>query len=128
MAKARAILLGMGFGLAIAVTMANAADYKVIHNFPAGHSDGSDPYSDLLFVHGDLYGTTAKGGSSANAGTVFKLSADGTETILHIFTGKSDGYYPYGVTLERSTGDIYGLAGGGGTVNDNCSSGCGVVY
>ena len=40
---------------------------------------------------GNFYSTTAQGGDK-NRGTVFKLAPDGTETVLHSFSG--DGSYP----------------------------------
>ena len=51
---------------------------------------------------GNFYGTTAGGGNGTSrqckqenggCGTVFKLSPDGSETVLHAFTGK-DGTLP----------------------------------
>jgi len=85
--------------------------------------DGGSPYSKLTFdASGNLYGTTA-GGGSGNGGTVFELSpgANGwTESVLYNFC--SVGSYPHcvdglapeaGVTFD-SSGSLYGttLAGG----------------
>ena len=64
---------------AVVISQASAADYNVLHDFPSGQNDGAYPYSDVTFAHGDLYGTTAKGGSKSNAGIVFKIAPDGTE-------------------------------------------------
>jgi len=54
-----------------------------------------------------------------------------TFTILHSFTGGSDGEYPYaGVAIDRG-GHLYGTTTGGGILGDNCSSynfGCGVAF
>jgi uncharacterized repeat protein (TIGR03803 family) len=63
-------------------------------------SDGVGPYADLIFdKEGALYGTTELGGSG-NIGTVFMLTPPTksqtawTETVLHSFTGGSDGLFP----------------------------------
>jgi uncharacterized repeat protein (TIGR03803 family) len=46
---------------------------------------------------GNLYGTTAEGGSSTtNCGVVYKLDAAGNETVLYSFTGGADGCLPSG--------------------------------
>src|SRR4051794_3907072 len=94
-------LLGLTVSLAAIgmVAPALSADYKVIHSFAGGVHDGSYPYADVRTNQGTLYGTTAKGGSK-NAGRVFKIAPDGTETLLYTFTGKADGNYPYGLTLN----------------------------
>lgn len=109
------------------VTPALTADYKVIHNFSGGAHDGANPYAEVRYDQGMLYGTTAKGGAQ-NTGLVFRIAPGGTETVLHTFTGKADGNYPYGLTLNFSTGDIYGVTGAGGFFSDKCLGGCGVIY
>ncbi len=67
---------------------------------------------------GNIYGTTAFGGSGCAAewcGVVFKLTASGEETVLYNFTDGPDGGYPYtGVVLDGS-GNLYGTAVFGGT-------------
>lgn len=51
-----------------------------------------------------------------------------TLTVLHAFTGGSDGTEPYaGLTMDRG-GNLYGTAGYGGYTGGNCGSGCGVVF
>jgi uncharacterized repeat protein (TIGR03803 family) len=67
----------------------------VVHTF-AG-SDGAYPVGGLLLNSaGDLYGTTAHGGNLScdapiGCGTVFRIDASGTETVLHKFAGGDDG-------------------------------------
>ena len=65
----------------------------VLHSFcpGAGCPDGSHPRADLVMDKaGNLYGTTYYGGTN-NVGTVFKVSPNGTETVLHSFaTNGSD--------------------------------------
>ena len=99
---------------------------EVVHSFRGGAHDGSAPVAPLLDVNGTLYGTTEYGGkyclahSEGGCGTVFKITADGTERILHNFTGPPDGSSPQGGLVEVN-GTLYGTtdsggANGGGTV------------
>src|SRR5271166_3444757 len=84
--------------------------------------DGANPaYSPLVFDKaGNLYGTTAYGGStSCNCGTVFELAKSGStwkETVLHAFLGSSqkDGYLPQaGLSLDTA-GNLFGTTYHGG--------------
>jgi uncharacterized repeat protein (TIGR03803 family) len=74
----------------------------------------------ILDESGNLYGTTRNGGI-ADSGTVFKLSPDGSETVLHNFTG-ADGQYPFGGLVRDASGNFYGTTFIGG------DSGNGTVY
>jgi uncharacterized repeat protein (TIGR03803 family) len=95
---------------------------SVLHTFTGG-SDGAIPFAGLIMDgRGNLYGTTAEGGSiciqSFTCGVVFKLDGSGGETVLYNFTGGTDGYYPLtGVTLDAQ-GTLYGTATGGGVHGD----------
>ena len=74
-------------------------------NFPHGASPYATLYRDSA---GNLYGTTAYGGNKFNEyldgnGVVFKLDANGRETVLHNFTGGLDGGNPYaGVVMDSA--------------------------
>jgi uncharacterized repeat protein (TIGR03803 family) len=77
---------------------------------------------------GNLYGSTNYEGAY-NAGTVFKLTPSGdgwTYTLLHEFTGGSDGASPAGGLIFDENGNLYGVAAAGSS--QNCSGGCGVVF
>ena len=91
----------------------------ILYNFKGGSVDGSGSHANLVFDSaGNLYGTTVGGGLTAKGcgsgcGIVFKLSpsADGgewTETILHEFTGGSDGGVCYSGVIMDSAGNLYG--------------------
>ncbi|HEX3430965.1 MAG TPA: choice-of-anchor tandem repeat GloVer-containing protein [Rhizomicrobium sp.] len=83
----------------------------------SGGADGAQPFSALVRDKaGNLYGTTTMGGS-ANAGVVFKVDSLGTETVLHNFTGGTDGTTPTGGLLKDRRGDFYGTTSQGGTSN-----------
>jgi uncharacterized repeat protein (TIGR03803 family) len=104
---------------------------NTLHSFRGG--DGAIPVARLLVdSHGDLFGTTADGGSgcSSGCGIVFELipsTPSYTERILYRFTGGPDGGNPTGGLIADSAGSLYGLAGHGGT-GTSCSLGCGVAY
>ena len=92
-----------------------------MHSFTGG-ADGSDPYAGLIRDSaGNLYGTTLLGGASG-AGVVFKVDTTGTETVLHSFSGGTDGGAPQAGLIRGSAGDLYGT-----TVQDG-ASGAGVVF
>lgn len=93
---------------------ARAQTYSVLYSFQCAPNDGSAPASPLtLDAAGNLFGTTGLGGSS-DLGTVFELSADGTETVLYSFTGGLDGSVPFGVLLQDASGNLYGTTEVGG--------------
>ena len=77
--------------------VAGASSYRVVHNFGNG-TDGSSPQAGLLYANGMLYGTTASGGGGycgfggSYCGTVFSLTLDGAEKVLHSFGRGSDGW------------------------------------
>ncbi|MGA7460172.1 MAG: choice-of-anchor tandem repeat GloVer-containing protein [Candidatus Korobacteraceae bacterium] len=86
----------------------------ILYNFTGG-ADGGDPlYGDLSFDQaGNIYGTTAGGGSSGE-GVVFKLARSGsgwTESVLWNFTGGSDGGLPVSGVIFDSAGNLYGTTG-----------------
>ncbi len=63
---------------------------------------------------GNLYGTTAFGGSNG-AGTVFELNALGQETVLYNFTGGAAGANPQSSLIFGAAGRLLGTTFGGGT-------------
>jgi uncharacterized repeat protein (TIGR03803 family) len=121
----RSVLLGSAF-CAFAAS-AHAGPYTLLYNFAGPPNDGSYPYNDVSFdAGGDLYGATNLGGA-ADAGTIFKIAAGGTETVLHSFDGAAGGSDPNaGVTLDPATGDLTGSTTFGGS--GGCRNGCGILY
>jgi uncharacterized repeat protein (TIGR03803 family) len=113
---------------------------KVVYKFcsAAACADGANPYAGLIFDSaGNLYGTTAAGGSSPylcggiGCGTIFELSpgADGkwTEKVLYKFCSAAacaDGANPYAGLIFDSAGNLFGTTYNGGT---SCL-GCGTVF
>ena len=86
--------------------------------------DGANPSAGLVQgSDGYLYGTTQYGGTTArcgdnDAGTVFKISTNGTLTTLYSFTAVNDGANPAAGLVQGSDGNFYGTTYNGGTVYD----------
>ncbi len=99
---------------------------SILHTFRRESGDGRYPVATLLLdAGGNLYGTTENGGVS-NWGTVFKVDASGRETVLHSFTGGTDGRYPTASLITDAEGNLYGTTSEGGT---GCAEhGCGIVF
>jgi uncharacterized repeat protein (TIGR03803 family) len=58
---------------------------------------------------------------------VFKLNPSGNETVLHNFTGGTDGRSPHAALMRDASGNLYGSTGLGGS--SGCGGfGCGVVF
>lgn len=93
----------------------------VLHNFTSP-PNGAYPLAGVIRdPAGNLYGTTSNGGA-AGWGVVYKLDATGHQTVLHSFTGGTDGGYPNAGVIGDTAGNLYGTTEEGGT------SGFGVVY
>lgn len=76
---------------------------------------------------GDIYGATEYGGAPNRrcidgCGVLYKLTADGTYTVLHAFKGFQDGAKPVGSLLRDSEGNLYG------TVGNQAAHGNGAIY
>jgi len=104
-----------------------AGTETILYSFKGGTSDGAIPDSGVIADGtGNLYGITGSGGAN-NRGTVFKISAASTESILYSFAGgASDGSGPVGLMMD-SAGNLYGTTNFGGAY---CVSqgGCGTVF
>jgi hypothetical protein len=73
---------------------------------------------------GNLHDTTY----GFSPGGVFKLAPDGTEKLIHTFTGGKDGSQPLGGLIMDKHGHIFGTASGGGGGDCNNGFGCGAVF
>ena len=90
----------------------------------ANCADGAQPAaSPILGADGNLYGTTAGGGSDAlypnGSGTVYKMTLDGEITTLYTFCATApctDGSTPTGM-IQASDGSLYGSTYFGGSAN-----------
>ncbi|HUI40545.1 MAG TPA: choice-of-anchor tandem repeat GloVer-containing protein [Terriglobia bacterium] len=85
----------------------------VLYAFTGG-VDGGRPEAGLLRdSRGNLRGTASSGGPS-EAGVVFKLDPQGTETVLYAFTGGADGGGPEAALIRDQEGNLYGTTVSGG--------------
>jgi uncharacterized repeat protein (TIGR03803 family) len=99
-------------------------DFKLIHGFNL--KNGADGEGGLITDKaGNLYGTTVVGGDPScnnGCGLVFKIDSSGKETVLHKFTGETDGANPQTGMVMDPAGNLYGGAFNGG------SDGEGVIF
>jgi uncharacterized protein (TIGR03437 family) len=83
----------------------------------AGCQDGESPAAGLIqATGGNFYGTTYGGGTSG-AGTIFKITPDGTLTTLYAFgqvAGYDDGANPWAGLIQAKDGNFYGTTASGG--------------
>ena len=100
--------------------------FTLLHSFCAQSkcTDGQNPQAPLVqATNGDLYGTTAGGGSPfchpGGCGTVFKITTSGTFTTVHLFCLQEgncpDGTDPRAGLVQTSDGNLYGTTYVGGT-------------
>lgn len=115
--------------------------YNVLYSFPGGSHQGATPTAPLINVNGTLYGTTFYGGSgscfaqgNSGCGTVFKITASGSESVVYNFTNGTygsnvDGIYPL-APLVYVNGNLYGTTQAGGP--NSCVTfgwtACGTVF
>lgn len=86
--------------------------FHVLYAFKGG-SDGATPEAGLVFDRaGNLYGTTYYGGAKKQ-GTVFRLSPDGTETVLYAFDWNYGAYPQASLVLDKA-GNLFGTTVNGG--------------
>ena len=89
--------------------------FTSLYAFPYNGSAGAVPSAALVEgTDGDFYGTTRGGGSVAVAGTLFKINAAGTRTLVHGFMGDAQPSFPSGALVEGSDGALYGTSESGG--------------
>jgi uncharacterized repeat protein (TIGR03803 family) len=123
----------LGPALAMALVLVATTTYsveaqtytlKVLYSF-TGVPDGQAPTAGLVLdADGNLYGTTLQGGNynsvscpsryNNTCGTVFKVSANGDETILYSFSGSPDGSNPQSTFIRDAAGNLYGTTVYGG--------------
>ena len=80
--------------------------FDVLHAF-AG-PEGTNPGSLIQGADGNFYG--ASSGGASNQGTVFKMTPDGSVTVLHAFDSATDGFAYPGELIQGIDGNFYGTA------------------
>jgi uncharacterized repeat protein (TIGR03803 family) len=127
---------GFGDGCGVVFRLSAKNQFTILHKF--GGADGFLPFLGELVLdrQGNLYGTTIYGGTAkgcgefglGGCGVVFKIAPNGTETVLHNFTGVNDGSNPEAGLLLDASGTLYGVAAGGGALGRCGGPGCGVAF
>lgn len=98
---------GVGCGTVFRVN--NDGSVTTLYSFQGG-TDGMIPNSGVIqAANGDLYGTTNSGGAN-KSGTVFHLTLNGVENLLHTFNFSADGGAPGGL-VEGNDGNFYATVG-----------------
>ena len=105
------------YGCGTVFSITRSGIEKVVYSFGKDGTDGFTPAASLIDVNGTLYGTTQFGGAhydrcGGGCGTVFSITPDGTEKILHSFNG-TDGADPVAPLIEVN-GKLYGTTQYGG--------------
>jgi uncharacterized repeat protein (TIGR03803 family) len=123
--------------LLVASQSAQTQTFSVLYTFEGG-TDGGEPLGGLVQDgEGNLYGTAAVGGdlgcnSSSvppGCGIVFKVSTSGQKTLLHAFSGGTDGANPQADLVWDPAGNLYSTTAYGGDPNcPNNPAGCGTVF
>ena len=107
-----------------------AQKFTVLHVF-TDQPDGAVPLAGLLIdKKGNLYGTTAGGGTKGPWGTAFEVTTTGQETVLYSFAG-SYGENPASGLIPDGKGNVYGTAqfpGSAGGIYQLSASGDRALY
>ena len=122
-----AVDCGVPRGCGTVFELDTAGKETMLHKF-TGLPDGNIPSAGLIRdAAGNLYGTTYTGGAH-DGGTVFKVLANGKETVLHSFTGHPDGQGPVASLAGDAKGNLYGTTYYGGDPACGYVWGCGTVF
>jgi uncharacterized repeat protein (TIGR03803 family) len=111
-----------------------AGEFHVLHNMN-GSTEGGNPFAGLVqATDGNFYGANANFGAASagcptGCGTLFKITPNGSYTVLYNFDGTS-GANPFVTPFQHTNGVLFGTTTGGGTGNVSpCAPGvCGVFY
>src|SRR5580698_299120 len=100
---------------------AHAAKLKAIYAFNTGPG-GANPAGNMVYVQGNLYGTTMDSGVAPGYGGLFRLDPKtGIETQIYLFAGGADGAVPVSGVIARAgtlSGTTSDDGNGSGTVYD----------
>lgn len=91
--------------------------FEILHKFDG--KNGALPFSALLQASdGNFYGTTRFYGAPQNGGTLFKITPQGSFSLMHSFRVQPDQpHEPSSELIQTWDGNLYGTAlGGGGTI------------
>jgi uncharacterized repeat protein (TIGR03803 family) len=105
----------------------------VLYSFTDSADGGTPQGSLLLDAQGNLYGTTARGGTfnttcPSGCGVVYKVTPAGKETVLYSFQGLPDGNQPLAGLVRDSARNLYGTTAFGGVPTSDFADGGGTVF
>jgi len=99
---------GVGYGNIFMIPPSGT--FTNLYNFSA---NGLYPQGGIsLGTDGNFYGATYQGGTG-HAGTLFQITASGTEKALYNFTNTTDGAYPRVPPVQAGDGNYYGTTANG---------------
>lgn len=105
---------GGPFGAGSVFKITPAGQFTMLVGLGATSTDAAHPYAGLTQgSDGVFYGVSYDGGA-ANLGAVFKVTPGGATSVLHSFSGQSDGANPQAELSLGSDGRFYGVADNGG--------------
>ncbi len=93
--------------------------FTVLYNFDGTHGANPGPGPLIQASDGNFYGVTTNGGlgdcaQSNPCGVAFRITPTGMLTVLHNFTGGSDGENEVGGLIQATDGNLYGTNNIGG--------------
>src|ERR1017187_644292 len=117
------------FGCGTVFRFSVSGGYTNLYSFVGSPIDGANPTAGLVRgSDGNFYGTTRNGGANA-AGTVFRISPNGSCTNLHSFgNSPGDAALPAAGLVQGSDGNFYGTTLFGGVTSPQNTSGYGVIF
>jgi uncharacterized repeat protein (TIGR03803 family) len=112
-----------GPGGGVIFKLAPDGTFSIVYSLDPAQGDGWGVWNPLTIdADGNFYGMTVLGGTQ-NSGTLFKVTQDGTETVLFSFASEGpDGSGSPGGLIVDSRGNLYG------TTIDGGSKGNGVLF
>lgn len=120
--RAGYILLSVAVAFTPLISSSIARAETLLHSF-GPPPDGTGPSSGVIRgPDGTLYGTTQGGGRNncfdgGCVGTVYKITPQKKEVLLHVFDPNSGGYYPWFEPALDANGNLYGTASSGEGAN-----------
>jgi uncharacterized repeat protein (TIGR03803 family) len=103
-------------GLGAVFAVSPGGQMTTLYSF-TGQPDGNQPQAGVVLAgHDTFYGTTYLGGAS-NQGTVYAVTAGGSEHVVYSFAGGSDGRNPTDGLLFDGHKMLYGTTHAGGDFN-----------
>ena len=113
---------GGQYGNGAVFRVSTNGNLMTLASFGSSLTDGTAPYAGLtLGADGNFYGTTIAGGTNQlggvnTTGTIFRVTTNGTLTIVASFNG-SNGSYPECKLTIGPNGSFYGTTAYGGVSN-----------